>query len=257
MQVFMNEDIFYKELEPCVSLSDFIKTYWYYENNTADSVNYTILPDACFDILIYFSEEGFERVNITGLWTEAVEVTMSRAVKVFAIRLKPLAAEYILRRSMSDVVNSSFDGSICLNNLGITVDNIFEIENLKDRAEECITDIINSADIDIRKRELFNCIERYKGGISVSDLSNIIGLSSRHINRYFNAWFGVNLKQYCSIYMIKQCYPGLNKKEFLPSEGYYDQSHYIRNIKKFTGVTPGEIISDTKGRFFQVETEQK
>lgn len=257
LQVFMGNDIFYKELEPCADLRDFIKTYWYYENNTTGDVDYTILPDACFDILIYFLGDRFEKVSITGLWTEPVDVTMKSTIKVFAIRLKPLAAEYILNMSISNAKNSSFDGLTFLDNLGVKIDSISELKDLKSVADDRMIDIISSSDIGIRKEKLFKCIEEHRGNISVSELSRTVGLSSRQINRYFNTWFGLSLKQYCSINMIKQCYPKLSNKEFFPPEGYYDQSHYIRNIKKFTGVTPGEIISDTKGRFFQVETEQK
>ncbi len=253
----MNRDILYSELKPSIELQNYIKTYWYYENRSSDNMNYTILPDACFDILFYFSVNGFEKVYITGLWMKPVDVCMDKGVRVLAIRFKPMAAECIFNESLAEVINSSFDGKELINRIGVDIQDISSIEDLRNITHKRMSYIAKNAVRDSRKMKLFDCIEKYKGNVSVGILSDYSGWSSRQINRYFNKWFGINLKQYCSIYMIKQCYHMLNRNKFLPPEGYYDQSHYIRNIKKFTGATPKQIISDTDGRFFQVETEQQ
>jgi len=91
------------------------------------------------------------------------------------------------------------------------------------------------------------CIERIKsskGKITVKELERATGYSSRWLNIKFIEKLGISPKDICSIIRFSQIYQALtsangsilSKNDFY--EYYYDQSHFIKNFKHYTGLSP-------------------
>ena len=62
--------------------------------------------------------------------------------------------------------------------------------------------------------------------------------TSKTINRYFNQVIGISPKNYFSIMRARTALTGYvkNSKEFVPiNYGYYDMSHFYKDVVKFTG----------------------
>ena len=88
-------------------------------------------------------------------------------------------------------------------------------------------------------------IHATKGVISLSYLSRNYKLSERTINRYFNKLVGINPTEYIHLIrfrsFIRQAGDSGNHESILSKAlhaGFYDQSHFIRQFKKFSSVTP-------------------
>jgi len=92
--------------------------------------------------------------------------------------------------------------------------------------------------IDTRKKQLFDLIYASNGILTVTELSEKVFWSSRQINRYFNQTFGISLKTYCNIIRFKSSLPHIKKGIPFPELNFADQNHFIREIKKMSGVTP-------------------
>ncbi|MEP6786285.1 MAG: helix-turn-helix domain-containing protein [Sphingomonadales bacterium] len=79
-------------------------------------------------------------------------------------------------------------------------------------------------------------------------LAAAAGLSRRQVERRCNAYYGSPPKLLARKYralkaMVAMARGDAEASTFL-NEGFYDQSHFIREIKAFTGVTPKTIASD-------------
>ncbi len=73
------------------------------------------------------------------------------------------------------------------------------------------------------------------------------GLSRRQVERRCNAYYGSPPKLLARKYRALKAAIALAKGENsddLQAHGFYDQSHFIREIKAFTGVTPSRIVDD-------------
>ncbi|MET0244429.1 MAG: AraC family transcriptional regulator, partial [Flavitalea sp.] len=92
------------------------------------------------------------------------------------------------------------------------------------------------------------------GQKSISELSEHSFWSSRQINRYFNDWFGLSLKAYCNILRFRESFTEISKGNLYPSQNYSDQAHFIKDVKKFAGVTPGELNRTDQGKYIQIST---
>jgi AraC-like DNA-binding protein len=94
------------------------------------------------------------------------------------------------------------------------------------------------------------CINRIsytKGLITVGQLEKETGYSSRWLHRKFLERLGTGPKNLCEIVRFKQCYEmystGVHLQGFKDHiyQYYYDQSHFLRAFKRFTGSTPTEL----------------
>lgn len=90
------------------------------------------------------------------------------------------------------------------------------------------------------------CIEKIlssKGKITVKELEKKTGYSSRWLHMKFINHLGVSPKNLSSIIRFKQYYQAFAKKDELSFmknefyEFYYDQSHFMKDFKRFTGLT--------------------
>jgi AraC-like DNA-binding protein len=80
---------------------------------------------------------------------------------------------------------------------------------------------------------------------NVDDLVTTSGLSRRQVERNCNRFYGSPPKVLARKYRALRAAIMLAKGDHdFEAAGFYDQSHFIREIKHFTGVTPGKIADD-------------
>jgi AraC-like DNA-binding protein len=103
---------------------------------------------------------------------------------------------------------------------------------------------------DRRLEKCFELIDHSVGNITVDEISKTVGLSSRQLRRLVGNMIGIGVKDYSKIVRFKRSLRDVkyNKTDYFH---YYDQSHYIREIKQFTGKTPENLDLKNNGRFIQ------
>ena len=246
-------NIKYSELKTDISLSDFVKCYWSFDNSSSENYGSTILPDGCFDLIVEISDRKVQKIILTGLWTNHVEISVAANTLLWGIRFKLLSVEYILQRDISSIINNRqiIRNDFWQINSLITLD----FNSFCDHITTKLSSIIGSGKgIDNRKSNLFNNLYQTKGSSTVSEYANIASWSSRQINRYFNDRFGLSLKAYCNILRVFASFSDVKKGKLFPQQNYFDQSHFIKEIKKYTGVNPKELNDNKNDRFLQLLT---
>ncbi len=245
--------ISYNEIKPHFLLKDYIKSYWWFSINTKSSCKFDILPDGYFDLIIVIKNDEVVKTSLTGIWSKAVFVEYNENVEVFAIRFKPLAIENILRLTINNLLDSS--ASIELKDIGL--DEQLILEGLKQPPKLLVNKLnahfiskLNPTKTDSRIKRLFDRVELNEGNETVSKISGEIGLSARQIQRNMNSLIGIGLKEYSKIVRLRKTLKRLkyDKNDYYP---YFDQSHFIRELREHTGYTPKEIDLSNNVRFIQ------
>ena len=85
--------------------------------------------------------------------------------------------------------------------------------------------------------------------MKVQELSEKVSWSSRQINRYFTQQFGLSLKAFCKILRFRASLEHIAQGKLFPELNFTDQTHFIKEIKKFAGVVPKELLKNTNDRF--------
>ncbi|KAF2510657.1 helix-turn-helix transcriptional regulator [Flavobacterium zhairuonense] len=238
-----------QSLLPDASISHFVHSFWMVENKSGKDIPGTILPNGMADMtLMKMNSEDLE-ISIRGLDTVPSQVNIAKDVRIFSVGFKLLAVEYLFGDSIKEVLNG-----------GKTIPNDFwqfdeiDTESLENFQKK-VTRKINSISIkpiDDRKKKLFELIYVSHGTITVNELSEKVFWSSRQINRYFNQQFGISLKEYCKILRFGSSFKDLSEGKLYPELNFTDQNHFIKEIKKYSGVTPKELSKNTDERFMDI-----
>jgi AraC-like DNA-binding protein len=246
----------YTEIHPEQALSDFVKCYWWFDNPVSQPVNHTILPDGNFDLIVFFKNYQLEGIILTGLWTKPVDVSIDPLSQLFGIRFKPLAAKDVFHRSLSTIRDShdKLDtGFWHIDHLDFA-----EFEKTAERLNIFLCSLAgNKQHVDQRWRRLFQLLEDTNGALPVEEYAQRVFLTSRQINRYFSSNFGLSLKTYCNILRCFASFEHIKGGRLFPEQAFYDQSHFIKELKKHTGSTPTSLYQNKNDRFLQLTTLKK
>lgn len=234
-------------IEPDHQISNFVYCLSSF-NNVSSIDKGIIIPNGKIDLILSLSEDGVFRIVLLGLETQPKIAPNEPLLKFFSVSFHPLALEYILKMSVADLLNK---GCLLPDNFwGFTVDDLSDFQAFCHKVTAKVVSLLPDA-VDKRKRDLFNEIIDAKGDVKVRQLSEKIAWSPRQINQYFNQYLGVSLKTYCNILRFQASLRHIWEGNLYPQLNYTDQSHFIKEVKKLSGVSPKELSKNENGRFLQ------
>ena len=239
----------YREIEPNGFLNNFVQCFWYYQTTNTE-VQHTILPDGYFDLIAEFENEILTTVKLTGIWTKPKDIQIPKNTTFFAIRFKILAIEYIFKKEIKSILDTSVNLPFSFWNIDKYKCNEF-VNFVSDTTKNLDASIKHLREIDSRKLKLFEIVYQQETK-TVSELSSKIFWSSRQINRYFHSQFGITLKEFIKIVRCNATYEEISNGNLNPQSDFFDQAHFIKEIKKYTGVTPKELNKNKNDRFLQL-----
>ncbi|WP_292008587.1 AraC family transcriptional regulator [Chryseobacterium sp.] len=123
------------------------------------------------------------------------------------------------------------------------IENIF-LENILIRDLSLITQLVRT-------------IHQHQGQIQIKDLAIQFQVSERTIRSHFNKHIGCSPKEYIRLVKIRQiAFQMKHSNDSLSNityeNEYFDQSHFIHEIKNITGKSPGELKKEIHSfRFLQ------
>lgn len=92
-------------------------------------------------------------------------------------------------------------------------------------------------------------LETSHGAVAVAALSDAIGVSGNHLAAQFKAHVGVTPKRVARIYRFARLILSVDTREPVDwadlalGAGYFDQAHFSREFKDFTGHTPTQYLA--------------
>jgi len=244
----MDNDFHYQFTPPDASLVDFVDGFWLLQNRTDDGKDVVILPDGRIDL--FFSQSPTEPFHITlsGLETQPDRAILAAKTTMFAVSFKLLATEYIFHNTVSDLLNHA--AHLPADFWDFHVADLDDFDCFCKKASRKIQSLLPN-EIDPRKKSLFDLIYSSNGALAVHELSEKVGWSSRQMNRYFTQQFGVSLKAYCNILRFRASFHGIKEGKLFPDQNFADQSHFIKEVKKLSGVSPKVLKRNQNDRFIQ------
>lgn len=247
----MNTDLEFRIVRPDKSLSDFVESFWMLENPSDHGKELVILPDGRIDLTFSHSPTEPFHSMLSGLETHPDQATLASGTKMFAVSFKLLATEYILHNTVSGLLDSA--QLLPADFWNFSANDLDNFDRFCQKASGKIQSLLPE-EIDRRKQKMFAALYAANGAITVKALSEKAAWSSRQINRYFNQQFGLSLKVYCNILRFRASFQHIREGRLFPQENFADQSHFIREVKKLSGVSPKELKRNQNDRFIQLST---
>ncbi len=244
----------YKLVEPDPLLFDFVESFWMLANHTDEEKDVVILPDGRFDIFFSCSSTEPFHVTLSGLGSEPSRSSIPPGAVMFAVSFKLLAIEYLLDTTIAKLVDKVV--YLPADFWEISVDDLANFDIFCHKVSHKMLGLVKD-DVDDRKRNLFNLIYAKQGNLTINEISEVVHWSSRQMNRYFHYWFGISLKAYCNILRYRSSFKHLKEGKLFPEQNFTDQAHFIKDVKRYSGVTPKELTKNKDDRFIQFSTLPK
>jgi AraC-like DNA-binding protein len=235
--------------ESNLSWGNLIDCYWEsHEVKKDETYVYPSLPEPYINI--YFPIASEERASLKGISSEADFFEMK--AKLFGVRLY-LRGYYQLNLVDAAKVSNQL---IHLNEIGNDAE--FKLSNDISKAGEFEerVDLFKKYFTIKTERELSEkesnisdafqfLVENYTDTSVITHYAEQSNYSPRTITRWFVTDIGIGPKKLVRIIRFHKALAGLHSNEesgFYLDYGYYDQSHFIKEFKEFTGLSPEKYL---------------
>lgn len=246
----------YAELTPCPALAPYVRCFW----GTATarhrrSAGGLVIPDTCMDLLF---EINFSQNRVDGrfcaLDSAAYATPPARSDELcatFGIRFYAWSAICFAEDSLSDSMHATPEPERYFSRLWRRIAPALpEIPTLEARARYAERVLLHCLRFDQPRPEVLNAIHAMitlPGVVRISDLASATAVSQRHLERILHEATGASPKLLASLVRHQLVYCELATGRFHPLDavaryGYADQSHLIRDFRRFHTMTLSEAI---------------
>ncbi|RKE94788.1 helix-turn-helix domain-containing protein [Ichthyenterobacterium magnum] len=250
----------YFQKKPSSKLSSYIKEFWQIEGNGfINKKRDKIIPDGYPELIFHYKDAYKSNINKT--WNTQSKYLIAGQIKnhfyientgetgMFGIKFQPAA------------LTKLFSINMALHTDKVTTLDSYLFSILKD--------VITNATSETPFEEKVNAIEIWfnnfvtthtqkphiidkaieiimssNGATTIKDITRNLTIGERTLERYFKTYVGLSPKFFCRIirfsHIFKIVSDSKNWTDVTYQTGYYDQSHFIKNFKEFTGEDPSK-----------------
>lgn len=252
----------YSEFKPQPPLNRFVECLWTLESDVPSWQPERILPDGCVELILNFGARFSQhsgkapalqpRNFVVGQMTGPIMISAGGPVQELGIRFHPGGTLPFLKLPLYEITDELVElGSLSSKFESELVRAASRSESLVEKiaaVAEFLTRQVTTYDHDARVLMLAARIVDSGGAVSVDQLANDAGISSRQLERRFLREIGLGPKLLGRIIRFQQVFRAVEQAEpawaTLALEcGYYDQAHLIRDFNQFAQQTPAVLFS--------------
>lgn len=236
---------------PCEALKGIVHSYL--QIKAERQAPYPVMPDGTQ--AIYISPQG---TMVGGAQTETRQLQLLQPGEYFGIWFYPGALRYLFDLNLSEISGQFVDEKYfqCHKFFQLHTE-IYEYKGFSDRVSVCERWVLGR----YSKKPVtsfdyaLSIIYQSLGNERVGNIAAMVGWSPRHLNRQFLEYTGLSTKTFSQVIraqnLCRQLY--LSSKDSIKASlelGYYDQSHLIKEFRKYFNLTPGEFINKYMSDFY-------
>lgn len=251
----------FKRIDPSKELSTYIECYWVVESDHPPHEQ-KIIPDG-FPEMIFHYGEPYE-IDLNGAWELQDKALIAGQIsqhfllrnrgyaKMLGLKFRPAAIGQLFNIDMSRLLDKVVSLHTLLDGhfqflIGAPL-NTEDPVGLITQIEKYLSSQIPTKPAPVASFAA-DAIHQTRGTVSIADLCTQLDVSERTLERSFKKYIGMAPKYYARIIRFNHIFELIQNKslrwaDLVYESGYYDQSHFIRDFKKFSGEDPTRYIFD-------------
>lgn len=244
----------YQEYLPHMSLRNVIYCYWQLKTTTKLDQNFVhlVVADGCIDV--YFELGNPQESYVMGFCDKHSEFILANSFNYIGVRFFPTMFPQLFKISAKEVSNKYEHLSNVLPDTSMFVRNNFDksqdIHTIVNLLDEYFLSLIKTLqfDNDYRLYQALKAVYKNVGSLKMEKDLNT-GLSQRQLRRVFEYYIGDTQKTFSKVVRfqsvlarLKHLRQHLSHSEVFNMDGYYDQTHFIKEFKKLYGLTPAKAL---------------
>ncbi|MEZ4970260.1 MAG: helix-turn-helix domain-containing protein [Flavobacteriaceae bacterium] len=255
----------YQTYEPHIDLNSLVSCYWTLEVPKQDETQkQRIVPDGCIemafilgdDIKRFTSEHEYilqPRAMVLGQTIEPFHIEPTGYVNTFAVRFYPYGFANFVTEPISNLVNKEtpINQVFGTKNASDLEKKIIQAENTGRRIsiiEKFLLDRLNEEKtINAIVKNTVDSLLSTKGSASITSIFKDEPSKRRQLERNFKKQIGVSPKQLGKVIRLQTALKMLldqkaeNLTDIAYKSEYFDQAHFIKDFREFTGINPKEF----------------
>jgi AraC-like DNA-binding protein len=257
----------FQMIKPKGFLKEYVKYYCIMESESRDEVVVErVIPTESVQLMFHYRRpfvvRGTERepliqprTIISGLSHSFSDVATDGDAGVIFVTFYPGRACHFMRFSLSEIENRSMDlGDVFNREIREIEEKLFHAETAESKIGLVEEFLINHfSAIPVYDQFLItrgiDLVKRYSPTMTAVELAEELCVTTKTLERKFAGYIGKTPKQFIRLMRFQKIIAGLTKNkessltDFAYQNGYYDQSHFIRDFKAYTGYTPKGFLT--------------
>jgi AraC-like DNA-binding protein len=257
----------YQVFEPSALLQPFVKCFWTLEDEaTVSPVRQRVVPDGCMEMIFNYGDRFYQYPEdgscilqpqsfIFGQITSFLEIAPSGVTGLVAARFVPEGLAPFLDYPVAYLENKAVAIQDIFGKAGeelaqAIIASLSTRERIHLIEKFLLSKLESQATIDSITHACVETILKTQGQLGVSELADKLNIHRRNLERRFETAVGMSPKQLSRIVRLQSTLKLLEQKKYsnLTSlayeSGYYDQAHFIKDFKEFTGISPKSFFAE-------------
>ncbi|MEZ2337884.1 helix-turn-helix domain-containing protein [Mucilaginibacter sp. RCC_168] len=247
---------------PSDILKPFVKNYWTCRHDA--DVMEVMYPSGCIELCIDISSNDTIRhrgnnsmkvpdLEVLGHWTIPTMAALKKGNTCIITRFQPYASSLFFPNPASDFTNESIDlCNIFYKESDDFYNRLMEQRSIEHKVAVLETFLIQRLINNKKNNRQLKLVEHLCSYVSNTDsfdiqnLSAYYGFSERYIQKLFMDWIGITPQKFFSVHRFNRSLELLRSSQASLTSiafecGYYDQAHFIKEFKSYTGLTPSQV----------------
>jgi AraC-like DNA-binding protein len=240
----------YKEAQPCDALRQIVRYFWCIDQEETDlgPSRYLLLAESSPSLVFFHSDKSCLLAGQTGSFRQML---IAGKFSMMGACLYPHAIPLLFRMPASELTNAAFNfNDVAGYEAQQLNEKLNDVASFQERIHLLSNYFLSKISaVVVEKRSVHGCvleIIKTGGRGEVSDFANQLGISVRQAERKFHESVGFSPKLFTRLIRFHSCLKfsgkGYSLSEIAYLSGYFDQSHFIRDFKQFSGLKPGQYF---------------
>lgn len=263
----------YEQTAPKEAISKIVKSFWLIDSQGDDTIHKEkVIPDGYPELIFHYGDQY--KINIKGVWELQSKSIIAGQIKnffylentgtskMFAIKFQPWVLTEFFGIDMSSITDQVIE---IPKNIFSVLQPIKTIAISNDSFQKKVHQIehwfftfLETRSFEMsEKHKVVGAIISNKGNIPLKEIQQEFNINERTLERYFKTYIGLSPKFYSRVIRFSYIFQLIQNDtvdwaDIVYRAGYYDQSHFIKNFKEFTGEDPSKygFSSKTMANFF-------
>jgi AraC-like DNA-binding protein len=255
----------YKVYEAAKELQAFIKCFWSLEAPAYPvPEKQRIVPDGCMEMIFHCGDlyEQFldnetilqPRSFVFGQITRPLEIAPTGASNIIAARFLPDGFSPFNSMPLPEMENKAVSLDSLFSEDGLHLEKqVLAASTTSERIKIIETFLLNKLSTpevtDRIAKQSVEILLQLNGQLSIDELAVQLKINRRQLERKFSSAIGLSPKQLAKVIRLQATLKMLEKRQFTSltslayENGYFDQAHFIKDFKEFTGMSPGQFYT--------------
>jgi AraC-like DNA-binding protein len=261
------------EVLPCEALRPYVQLIWCFEVDAAGGPPEVerIAPDGVVELVFHyrdpvafrFAGDAFAplpRGSAVTLTRRFAEICPRAPTGFLSVRFRPWGAHHFVGLPISELADRLVPADALWGSASRELEERLAGATSMPRRVSLVERFLIArlrAHHDAEVEPIVRAVWRRRGDVRVAQLCAELGLTERTLERIFSRAVGMPPKSFIRLTRFLQACSHLRRGDWdsltrLACEcGYYDQAHFIADVKAFSGMTPGELADAPSFSFLE------